>query len=92
MHRKRAIQKMALRSAKYVNNPPEAHVKESNREHDRNHGNQPTGRLRTSTTHPPGDEVAHTGTAGVGGVIGLKTRDTDYTSQIHRRLTQCGTA
>ena len=70
---------MALRSAKYVNNTPEAHVKESNREHDRNHGNQPTGRLRTSLARPPGDEAAHTGAAGVGGVIGPKTRDTDYT-------------
>jgi hypothetical protein len=71
---------MALRSAKYVNNNTEAHVKEpSNREHDRNHGNQPMGRLHTSPARPPDDEAAHAGAADVGGVIGPKTRDTDYT-------------
>jgi hypothetical protein len=30
-------------------------------------------------THPPGDEAVHGGAADVGGVIGQKTRDTDYT-------------
>jgi hypothetical protein len=50
---------MSLRSAKYVNNDTEAHVKEPNREHDRNHGNQLTRGLHTSPTHPPGDEAAH---------------------------------
>jgi hypothetical protein len=63
----------------YVNNNTEAYVKEPNRKHDRNHGNQPTRRLHTSPTRPPDDEAAHTGAADVGGVIGPKTRDTDYT-------------
>ena len=73
---------MSHRSAKYVNKPPEAHVKESNRDHEWNHGNQrkePVRGLRTSPTHPPDGEVAHAGLAGVGGVIGPRTRDTDYT-------------
>jgi hypothetical protein len=70
---------MSLRSAKYVNNNTEAHVKEPNREHDRNHGNQPTRGLHTSPTRPPDDEAAHAGAANIGGVIGPMTRDTDYT-------------
>jgi hypothetical protein len=72
---------MSLRSANYVNNNTEAHVKEPNRKHDQNHGNQPTRRLHTTPTHPPGDEAAHAGAADVGGVIGPKTRNTDYTSR-----------
>jgi hypothetical protein len=70
---------MTLRSAKYVNNNTEDHAKEPNREHDRNHGKQPTGRLHTSPARPPEDEAAHAGAADVGGLIGPKTRDTDYT-------------
>jgi hypothetical protein len=82
---------MALRSAEYVNNTTEAHVKGPDREHDRNHGNQPTGRLRTSPARPPGDEAAHAGAADVGGVI--RSKDQRHRlHQIHRRLNQRGTA
>jgi hypothetical protein len=35
--------------------------------------------MHISPTHPPGDEAAHAGATGVGGVIGQQTRDTDYT-------------
>jgi hypothetical protein len=56
----------------------EVHVNKPNKEHDRNHGNEPTGELHTSPAHPPGD-AAHEGVADVGGVIGQQTRDTDYT-------------
>ena len=65
---------MSLRSAKYANKQPETHVKESNRDHEWNHGNQ-----RIETTHPPDGMTAHAGLADVGGVIGPRTRDTDYT-------------
>ena len=65
---------MSLRSAKYANKQSETHVKESNRDHEWNHGNQ-----RIETTHPPDGMTAHAGLADVGGVIGPRTRDTDYT-------------
>ena len=64
-----------------------AHVNGPQKEHDKHHGNRPTGELQAastrkscittpSPTHPPGDAE---GAADVGGVIGQKTRDTDYT-------------
>jgi hypothetical protein len=56
----------------------EAHVNGPKKEHDRNHGNEPTEELHISPIHPPGDE-AQKGVAGVGGVIGQQTRDTDCT-------------
>ena len=38
--RKRPIQRMGLRSAKYVNNNTGAHVKEPNKEHDKDHAEE----------------------------------------------------
>jgi hypothetical protein len=77
---------------KNVNNY-EAHVKEPQKEHDRNRGNGPTGELQAESiwggcepapshhSRPPcGDEPKGiTGVAGVGGVIDQQTRHRDYT-------------
>jgi hypothetical protein len=70
-----------------VKNRIKAHVNGPQKEHDTHHGNKPTGELQAastrkscitapSPTHPPSDVE---GVADVGGVIGQKTRDTDYT-------------
>jgi hypothetical protein len=77
-----------------------AHVNGPQKEHDKHHGNKPTGELQAastrkscitapSPTHPPGDAE---GVADVGGVIGQKSEDQRHRlHQIHRRCEQCRT-